>query len=290
MPLQDGQNTVLLLIVQVGLILGLSRLMGVLFTRFLYQPQVMGEMIAGIMLGPSLFGLLVPHTAVGRLPADIIPYLNSSARSASSSSCSSSGWNWIPADPQLRHADRDDLPMPASPRRFCWAGCMVAVTTPAVQHAPGMRIPGRRPVHRRVDEHHRFPGPGAHSHRTKSAQRARWAPWPSPARPSMTSPRGACWRCRRRRPRQGRQQRIAHRSSRRPGYVAVMFFLVRPLLLRFQRYFDRSGRVSQHLLAGVFLLVLASAFVTEAHWHSRPLWRVSPGARSCPREPNSSAP
>lgn len=45
------------LLAQIALILGLSRLMGVLFARF-HQPQVIGEMAAGIMLGPSLLGLV----------------------------------------------------------------------------------------------------------------------------------------------------------------------------------------------------------------------------------------
>ena len=46
-----------ILLVQIALVLGLSRLMGVLFARF-HQPQVIGEMAAGIMLGPSLLGLV----------------------------------------------------------------------------------------------------------------------------------------------------------------------------------------------------------------------------------------
>ena len=45
------------LLVQIALVLGLSRLMGALFARF-HQPQVIGEMMAGIMLGPSLLGLV----------------------------------------------------------------------------------------------------------------------------------------------------------------------------------------------------------------------------------------
>jgi Kef-type K+ transport system membrane component KefB/nucleotide-binding universal stress UspA family protein len=45
-----------ILLVQIALVLGLSRLVGALFARF-RQPQVMGEMVAGIMLGPSLLGL-----------------------------------------------------------------------------------------------------------------------------------------------------------------------------------------------------------------------------------------
>src|SRR5579863_3814636 len=66
---------ILLLVVQTALILGLSRIMGFLFIR-LRQPQVMGEMIAGIMLGPSLFGLLLPHLFKEVFSADSIQYLN----------------------------------------------------------------------------------------------------------------------------------------------------------------------------------------------------------------------
>ena len=49
-------SPILILLMQVTLILALSRVMGLIF-RYLHQPQVMGEMVAGIMLGPSLFGL-----------------------------------------------------------------------------------------------------------------------------------------------------------------------------------------------------------------------------------------
>ena len=44
-----------ILLLQVGLVLAVSRLVGQVFAR-LHQPQVVGEMAAGIMLGPSLFG------------------------------------------------------------------------------------------------------------------------------------------------------------------------------------------------------------------------------------------
>lgn len=54
------ENEVLLLLVQVALILGLSRLMGILFAR-MRQPQVVGEMVAGIMLGPSVLGGICAH-------------------------------------------------------------------------------------------------------------------------------------------------------------------------------------------------------------------------------------
>src|SRR5687767_12047943 len=54
MPLDE---LVPILLIQIGLVLGLSRLLGALCAR-LHQPQVIGEMAAGIMLGPSLLGLV----------------------------------------------------------------------------------------------------------------------------------------------------------------------------------------------------------------------------------------
>jgi Kef-type K+ transport system membrane component KefB len=45
---------------QLGVILLVCRLVGAIAARF-GQPQVVAEMIAGVMLGPSLFGLIVPE-------------------------------------------------------------------------------------------------------------------------------------------------------------------------------------------------------------------------------------
>jgi Kef-type K+ transport system membrane component KefB len=45
---------------QLVFILAACRLFGWVGKKFLAQPQVVGEMIAGVMLGPSLFGLLAP--------------------------------------------------------------------------------------------------------------------------------------------------------------------------------------------------------------------------------------
>jgi Kef-type K+ transport system membrane component KefB len=46
---------------QLALILLACRVFGSIGRRFLGQPQVVGEMIAGVVLGPSLFGLLLPE-------------------------------------------------------------------------------------------------------------------------------------------------------------------------------------------------------------------------------------
>lgn len=57
------------LFVQLLVIIVASRLVGKLFTRF-GQPAVVGEMAAGILLGPSLFGLLAPGAFAFVFPPD----------------------------------------------------------------------------------------------------------------------------------------------------------------------------------------------------------------------------
>src|SRR5207253_2740682 len=46
-------------------------------------------------------------------------------------------------------------------------------------------------------------------------------------------------------------------------YVLVMFFLVRPFLRRLQRVYERQGGLSQNVVAIILLLILASAYTTE---------------------------
>jgi len=48
------------------------------------------------------------------------------------------------------------------------------------------------------------------------------------------------------------------------AYVGAMLLMVRPLLERLSAVVDRTGRLSQNVMAAVFLLVLASATATEA--------------------------
>lgn len=50
-------SPILILLIDIGVVLMLSRSLGLLM-RLMHQPQVVGEMIAGIMLGPSLLGLI----------------------------------------------------------------------------------------------------------------------------------------------------------------------------------------------------------------------------------------
>ena len=51
-----------------------ARLVGALFKR-LHQPAVIGEVVGGILLGPSLLGRLSPEAAAVLLPAEAAPFL-----------------------------------------------------------------------------------------------------------------------------------------------------------------------------------------------------------------------
>jgi Kef-type K+ transport system membrane component KefB/nucleotide-binding universal stress UspA family protein len=66
---------VILVLIEVLIVIGFSRLLG-LGCRWIKQPLVIGEIIAGIMLGPSLFGLIAPDLAATLFPATTIPFLN----------------------------------------------------------------------------------------------------------------------------------------------------------------------------------------------------------------------
>ena len=65
---------VLDVLVALAVIVVAARLVGALFTRF-HQPAVIGEVVAGIMLGPSLLGSVAPGLAAVLVPAETAPFL-----------------------------------------------------------------------------------------------------------------------------------------------------------------------------------------------------------------------
>jgi Kef-type K+ transport system membrane component KefB/nucleotide-binding universal stress UspA family protein len=67
-------STVVLVLIEVLIVIALSRLMGV-FCRVIKQPLVIGEIIAGIMLGPSLLGAIAPDFAAALFPSSTLPFL-----------------------------------------------------------------------------------------------------------------------------------------------------------------------------------------------------------------------
>lgn len=67
---------VLQLLVQVGVILLAGRLLGLAFRR-IGQPGVIAEILAGILLGPSLLGLVAPTWEAALFPDSSLPVLSS---------------------------------------------------------------------------------------------------------------------------------------------------------------------------------------------------------------------
>jgi Kef-type K+ transport system membrane component KefB len=68
-------TTIVLVLIQVLLVIALSRLLG-LACRYIKQPLVIGEILAGIMLGPSLLGFIAPAFSAYLFPPETLPYLN----------------------------------------------------------------------------------------------------------------------------------------------------------------------------------------------------------------------
>jgi len=63
------------LVLQIVVILVAARIVGFIFQK-INQPQVMGEMVAGILLGPSLLGWLAPGVSAALFPPASMAYLN----------------------------------------------------------------------------------------------------------------------------------------------------------------------------------------------------------------------
>jgi Kef-type K+ transport system membrane component KefB len=60
--------------IALAVIIVMARLLGAVFA-FLNQPAVIGEVIAGLLLGPSLLGRVAPDLAAFVLPAQVAPFL-----------------------------------------------------------------------------------------------------------------------------------------------------------------------------------------------------------------------
>src|SRR5262245_4215725 len=67
-------DTLLHVLIALAVVIILARALGTLFKRF-QQPPVVGEIIAGILLGPSLLGRFWPDASAFLLPKTVAPYL-----------------------------------------------------------------------------------------------------------------------------------------------------------------------------------------------------------------------
>lgn len=67
-------SPLVLVLAQIVVVLATARLVGRAM-RFVGQPQVVGEMIAGIVLGPSVLGQLAPRASASLFPAESLGFL-----------------------------------------------------------------------------------------------------------------------------------------------------------------------------------------------------------------------
>ena len=73
-PTPETPGILLHVLLALVVVLVVARILGAMFRR-LNQPQVMGEVVAGILLGPSFLGWLAPGVASQVLPGNTAPYL-----------------------------------------------------------------------------------------------------------------------------------------------------------------------------------------------------------------------
>jgi Kef-type K+ transport system membrane component KefB len=76
---RTGEETFGRLMLAIAAVLLAARLVGTIIAR-LSQPRVMGEVLAGILLGPTLLGAVWPEAKDYLFPADIVPLLSGAAQ------------------------------------------------------------------------------------------------------------------------------------------------------------------------------------------------------------------
>jgi Kef-type K+ transport system membrane component KefB/nucleotide-binding universal stress UspA family protein len=247
---------------QIALILALSRIMGMLFKR-IAQPQVVGEMLAGIMLGPSLLGLVAPHVAAHIFPPETIPLLYILSQIGVIFFLFLVG---LELDPKLLR-NRGHAAVVISHVSIIapfLLGAILALllyrevfnATPAMRFTAVALFMGAAmsitafPVLARILTERNL-------HKTKvGAIAITCAAVDDVTAWCMLAFVVAVARA------TGLRDALAT-ACFSVVYIIVMFFFVRPLLEKIEAVYERQRRLSQNVVAAIVLLVLASAFTTE---------------------------
>lgn len=155
-------NTLLL---QIVVILTTARLVGGLF-RKIHQPQVVGEMAAGIILGPSLLGWLAPGVYGALFPAESLGFLSALSQIGLILFMFLVG---LELDLRaLRGQGRTALLTSHTSIVFpFFLGALLAFTPLPAPGARWRALRPFRPVYGRGAEHYRFSRSGAHPRRTQ---------------------------------------------------------------------------------------------------------------------------
>ena len=207
-------------------------------------PPVVGEIAAGVLLGPSILGMELSERALPDRPA-ALPRRPGARRP---------GALHVRRRPRARHLAGQG---PGAGRGFGLGLLDRAAVQPGLRagedprqtttHQAGRRrLLAVRAVHRRRDVGHRLPGAGADPDRPHGCTAPRPAGWRWPARRPTTSLRGRCWRsC------IGHLRRSTEVTGTSPGWSIswrfpsslVALFVVRPALTRLTTAL-REGRAA----------------------------------------------
>ena len=153
--------------IAVAIVMIVARLFGLLAVK-IGQPRVMGEVVAGIALGPTILGAISPALQATLFPSDILPAFGIAANLGLIFYMFLVGLELDsePAQGQA-HAGGGDLQ-----RQRRAADDARHRRRAAALHAarPGQEVRRVRAVHGRVDVDHRVPGARAHPRRAAHAQ------------------------------------------------------------------------------------------------------------------------
>jgi Kef-type K+ transport system membrane component KefB len=256
----SADRLLLLLTVQIAVIIGASRLLGVLVRR-LGQPQVIGEVFAGILLGPSFLGWLAPGVSAALFPAVALPFLKVLADLGIVFFMFLIGLELDPTLLRLRGRAAGVISAASIVLPFA-LGAAVALALYAGLAGPGVSRVG-------------FAGfVGAATAITAFPVLARILIERDLLRSRLGAMALTCaavddiagWCLLSLVAAVGQARGAVEGGATLVWvlvYVAAMFWLVRPLLQRFAAFYESRGAVSQNLLATVLVLLLASALVTQ---------------------------
>lgn len=260
MPAATGFDLPTLLL-QMGTILGSAWFFGWLF-RALHQPRVVGEMVAGIALGPSLLGWVAPSVSATLFPAASFEFLNVLSQVGLIVFMFLVGLEF---DPRSLHGHAYAAPVIsvvsiAVP--FCLGSVLAVFLYPRVADA-SVPLPNFAlfmgtaisitafPVLARILTEHRLSTTSVGTITLTCAASddvAAWCILAGVVAWTRTATFGsALW----------------FTLFGLAAYVAIMLGAVRRIVPLFEHQYRRQGALSQHLLAVVLLLVIASSLITE---------------------------
>jgi Kef-type K+ transport system membrane component KefB/nucleotide-binding universal stress UspA family protein len=260
----DKANLLLLVLLQIAVILAASRLMGVLFAR-LRQPQVVGEMLAGILLGPTLLGAIVHPNPL--FPPESVQHLEILSQLGVVLFLFLVGLEF---DPKLVQGRGKAAAFISGSSVVLPLGMGIALTY-LIQHLfddehrahllPSALFMGAAisvtafPVLARILAERNLARTRVGALSITAAAVNDVLAWVMLAVVVAVSGNGDA--------ESSGPWAPLWKLLLASGYIAVMLLVVRPGLRRVEAVYDRQGRLSQNLVAVIFLLLLASSFATE---------------------------